>query len=413
MKEREYDLNLIIKDFNIEEKKKFTVINEDPNNSMMISSISESSSRNDTIDPLQEYEVPLELSIPEEQYLKDFETRFYSNIHAKLIANPPKITHDFANENKAQTFTKEIVILSKLLDNFNLDEDEIEKIKRFRLQDPQGIFLTEFLRSFNKYKQYRIVLEKNFFNLFYDEVLIQIVHKLFDLNMLKELFNLLYQLQFIVVLVQSTDMDMTQSAVFVNHRPSNLTSKQNRNVRLFDQNNESQFCEYMNEIKEQIFTKIFKSEKFWKFIFSEIFKNNLYLFEEKKIETKENVDTPKNNKNPSKWDLISSFIQYNKKGSEDKTEVARNEAQEKEKKLFSELFEFNMMQCKSYIKDAKTFKRIMQEIKDTFNNEQTNQFIETKLKNTENFIRTSSPFSSAPKFFFLLKKQFLLKNKTQ
>lgn len=227
MKSREYDVDQIIKDFrganqgvyDFEEdqsrqKKNSTDLNltnknNSENQKSEVANPKFDRNRKDS----EKVEIPVELAIPQKKFFQVLETQFYQNIHSDLLKRQSILRPGMPS---FSSLSSECVALSKLMDGLNLHIFEQKLLSALPQKDPKGIFLTEVLKSFLRYKKYKVAIEESRASFLSRDLLAPILRDSISENNFEHSWRLIEQIQRLSIstLEAAKPRPISQSMIF-------------------------------------------------------------------------------------------------------------------------------------------------------------------------------------------------------
>lgn len=325
LKNREYDIDIMIKDFKAENPKKFNY-NEDNNNQYEKSKLN--------IDSLY---LPFDISLPQNKFFSRLENQFYKNVHYELLFHPKNNNNKF----NFNFLGEETVILSKLLENKPVSQIEYKILENLSLKEYPDVFINHFLYSFSTYKKDKMIVSADNIKYFINNILYPIFNPLQNQNNHLIFYRLFRSLQKIQIL---TNPDIKPIP----------------------------FTEYINSKSFFIYSMLGKKD-FWNFSLNKIFKKIIM----------------NSSKNPNKYSEIQNNIGISDINSqksitlEDKNYPSvykpRNSHKFAEKKMLSQsnysfndsksLLEKNLLSCKYFLNSPSEFTYVMNSLQNEFKQE--------------------------------------------
>lgn len=197
LKNREYDLNQVIDNFN-----------QTWENNVKKSSLDSQpvESQDDSLAPLEpptqqatldnKYKaLPLKLDIPQKQFFLFLEKEFYKSIHHDLLSKQHVIDGNFQNKIKYDLFGNECVILSKLLDGLVISNHEKAILGVLPKKDSEGYFVDKFLESFLRYKKDTLILHPIPMTFFISKIIKPLFHTLSSKNKHARIYSIVVKVQ--------------------------------------------------------------------------------------------------------------------------------------------------------------------------------------------------------------------------
>ena len=268
LKNREYDLNQVIADFNsnweLQQKKR-----ESMKTSEDLSTLEGPIQHN--IISRQYKSLPLQLDIPELEFFSFLENEFYKSIHHDLLNKKHAVEGNHSQVISYKSFGRECVSLSKLLDEIKLTRQEKACLANLPQKDRQGYFIDKFLESFIRYKKSNFVLHSVPTGFFIENIIQPLFAELASKRKFQRIFNILSKVQTIIVRDVQVIDKISQSMVLTPgpKDPLGKTSQQARSVD--EKEKKVHFRKWLDSRDERMLTESLGSKLFWFHAFTQIF----------------------------------------------------------------------------------------------------------------------------------------------
>jgi hypothetical protein len=268
LKNREYDLNQIIDEFNKGWDKK-----ENPDQSLDLSKLD---------GPVQQHiisqqyrSLPLSLNIPEIEFFTFLETEFYKSIHHNLLSEKHYIEGNNRQMVSYSSFGRECVYLSKLLDELALDKKEKIVLINLAKKDEKGFFVDKFLESFLRYKKFNFKLHALPMYFFISKIIQPLFIRLSEQKKYTRIYNILLKIQTIKVRKSIQISGKSKSMIISNSKANSLQSSQIISGSKSEELNSNflNFRQWMSSLDQDILKGSLNSKEFWILALSKIFNN--------------------------------------------------------------------------------------------------------------------------------------------
>lgn len=417
LKNREYDLNQIIEDFN---GKWDQPGSKSPKADLK--EIEDSIQQNTLTQQFRS--LPFKLDIPEKEFFKFLEEEFYKGIHHDLLGNLHLMDPTQQQKISYALFEEECIIFSKLLDELTLSKSEKNVLSQLPMKDKKGYFVDKFLESFLRYKKKNVVLNGATMHFLISKIIDPLFVLLAGKNEFERIYNILLQIQMFKIKSNLVSDKQSKSAVFTKKRKnksmlsSGVFEKKNQQIQCDGQS----LREWLCSTQQKPFGVVFASKEFWAVAFNKIFsgKNNSASTSDSSLIEKSLVlgnsmaiyqNEPENNEN------LSFFQQIKKKGQklmnlhneetretqkvkqsfslenelEDSKSVNKDEQiSEIKKEIMNELIFRNLLSCKSFLDSQDEFEYVLDcldeklqqiQVKKMWDSVDVSTYFESEVKN--------------------------------
>ena len=379
LKDREYDLNQIITNFNNGQNlDALHSISKDIDLSSSMISVSSNTSEN--WDFKKEPNIlPFHLDIPEKRFLINLERNFYKGIHNKLLTTEHLINNDFTQKISFSEFEVKSLLLSKLLDRIKLNEEEIHILKKLSVQEHNEKFIERFLESFNRYKKRDIIITESIAQFFLNEIVVPILKNLYVKQNFQFIFEFLFQLQFIKVVDEEVKVFRdNKSAIGIPHKTIEKTKNTKRrkksSINLTFENYVS-FREWLDRFPNNPIMFVLTLKNVWKTAFNNLFgKYNLPDADSEKIEEPKEPLNENNNFQSKAISLLQRFknttklfINRNHQEQDEMNSVESNKIKEEstllmedDQEIIRKMILANLLSCRQYSLKNPDFSEIIE-----------------------------------------------------
>lgn len=386
LKNREYDLNQIIEDFNQKwgqsNSRAAKMELKDIDGPIQQSSLSQ-----------QYRSLPFKLDIPEKEFFKSLEEEFYKGIHHDLLSNQHLMEPHQKQKISYALFEDECVIFSKLLDELCLSKKEKQLLTEIPKKDKKGYFVDKFLESFLRYKKQDLVLSGATMQF----VISKVVEPLFALlaakNEYERIYSILLQIQIFRVYSESPVNKHSKSAVFSKKiKSKGMTSSQVFvKASIPAEQSSVSLRQWLCSLEKQSFGSAFASKEFWVMAFSKIFRSKnhntstndsslieksqvlgtsmaiyqtepegnkqLSLLEKIKKSSKKLMNL--HNEEPDQPRQVTKTFSLESDLSESKSVNKSEQISEIDKEIVKELIIRNLLSCKAYLQSPGEFEFVL------------------------------------------------------
>ena len=267
LKNREYDLNQIIEEFNKKWQSK-----ESRQITMELSNLEGPIQQR--IISQQYRSLPLKLDIPEFEFFTFLETEFYKSIHHDLLNNKHIIDGNHNQIVTYSSFGNECVYLSKLLDELSLSKKEKLCLIQLPQKDEKGYFVDKFLESFIRYKKSKFSLHPIPMNFFVSKIIQPIFSTLYTQKKINRIYNILIKIQTINIRTIPIP-PKSKSLIITKSSTNSLQSSQVLTVSKSEELNNKfiNFRQWIMTRDQQFLNESLGSKEFWILALTKIFNN--------------------------------------------------------------------------------------------------------------------------------------------